>query len=83
MLFVVSTTLTAGYQMITGRFLGLVMDGWKIGNHSLLNPLLIQGVLNIAFTALMIGSVVVILSQAVTRWFNSAFGAPTNTAEVR
>ncbi|MBI3839306.1 MAG: carbon starvation protein A [Planctomycetia bacterium] len=82
MLFVISTTLTAGYQMITGRFMGLVNDGWTIGNHSLLNPMLIQGVLNIAFTVLMIGSVIVILSQAITRWLSVVSGVTAKMAEV-
>jgi hypothetical protein len=66
----------------TGRFTSLVVDGWTIGNHSLANPTLIQSVLNIAFTALMIGSVIVILAQAITRWVNVASGAPARVAEV-
>jgi carbon starvation protein len=65
MLFVISTTLTAGYQMITGPFAGMLADGWKLGG---LNTKLIQGLLNIGFTALVIGSMIIILSQAVTRW---------------
>jgi carbon starvation protein len=68
MIFVIASTMTAGYQMITGRFMNLVVDGWKLGG---LNPMLLQGVLNIAFTALMIISVIVILSQAVARWLSA------------
>ena len=43
----------------------MVADGWKLGG---LNAKLIQGVLNIGFTAFVIGSMVVILAQALTRW---------------
>ena len=67
MLFVITTTLTAGYQMITGPFAAMVADGWKLGG---LNSKLVQGLLNIGFTAFVIGSVIVILSQAITRWVN-------------
>ncbi len=65
MLFVIATTLTAGYQMITGPFSSMVADGWKIGG---VNQKLVQGLLNIGFTALVIGSAIVIVSQAVTVW---------------
>ncbi len=69
MLFVISTTLTAGYQMITGPFAGMLADGWKLGG---LNAKLIQGLLNIGFTAFVIGSMIVILAQALTRWVRVA-----------
>src|SRR5258707_4279517 len=49
MMFVISSTLTAGYQMITGPFANLVADGWQLGG---LNVNLVQGLLNIGFTAL-------------------------------
>ncbi len=65
MLFVISSTLSAGYLLITGPFSRLVADGWQLGG---LNPKLVQGVLNIALTGLMIAAVIVILAQAVTRW---------------
>ena len=67
MCFVISTTLTAGYQMITGRFAVMIREGWNAGG---LNHSLIQGVLNTAFTIFVIGSVVVILAQAIARWIN-------------
>jgi carbon starvation protein len=67
MCFVIATTLTAGYQMITGPFAAMIADGWKLGG---MNPRLIQGVLNTGFTGLVIGSVIVILAQAITRWVN-------------
>ncbi len=66
MVFVITTTLTAGYQMVTGRFLDLVTTGSKTGNTAMM----VTGVLNIFFTVFMIGSVLVILSQAITRWIN-------------
>ncbi len=69
MMFVISTTLTAGYQMITGPFAGMLADGWKLGG---MNAKLIQGLLNIGFTVFVIGSMIVILAQAVTRWVRVA-----------
>ena len=68
MIFVISSTLTAGYQMITGPFMKMLADGWNLGG---INAKLIQGLLNIGFTGLMIGSVIIILSQAITRWLSS------------
>jgi carbon starvation protein len=67
MCFVISTTLTAGYQMITGPFAAMIADGWKLGG---LNHRLLQGVLNTGFTALVIASVIIILAQAIARWVN-------------
>ncbi len=65
LIFVTGTTLTAGYQMITGRFATQIADGWNQGG---LNGTLVQGVLNAGLIVLLIGSTIVILSQAVTRW---------------
>ena len=65
MIFVTASTMTAGYQMISGRFAGQIADGWAKGG---LNSTLVQGVLNAGLIVLLIGSVVIILSQAVTRW---------------
>ncbi|REK18682.1 MAG: carbon starvation protein A [Planctomycetota bacterium] len=65
MLFVTASTLTAGYQMISGRFAGQIADGWKQGGF---NFTLLQGLLNAGLIVLMIGAVVIILSQAITRW---------------
>jgi carbon starvation protein len=73
MLFVISTTLTAGFQMITGPFAGMVADGWRFGG---LHPRLVQGVLNIGFTALVIGSMIIIVAQALTRWLAPRPPAP-------
>jgi carbon starvation protein len=68
MVFVIGTTLTAGYQMITGPFSSMIADGWQQGG---LNAKLVQGLLNAGFTALLIAATIVILSQAIARWLNA------------
>jgi carbon starvation protein len=80
MLFVISTTLTAGYQMITGPFMAMVADGWKLGG---INYKLVQGVLNIGFTALVVGSAIIIVSQAVTVWVGRTRPARVEMAKSR
>jgi carbon starvation protein len=65
MLFVTSTTMTAGYLMITGPFARLVLTGLDSGNHAMLA----RGGLNIFFSAFMMGCVLVILTAAATRWW--------------
>jgi len=65
MLFVIASTLTAGYQMITVRFVRDIQEGWAAGGA---NFQLIQGILNSAFIVMMIATVIIILSQAITRW---------------
>ncbi len=77
MCFVITTTLTAGFQMITGPFAAMIADGWKLGG---LNYKLVQGLLNTGFTVFVIASVLIILAQAVTRWFN--YRAPVNREPV-
>ncbi len=64
MLFVTSTTITAGYQMVTGRFAGMWQDGWKTGN----SYQIVQSGLNIGLIVFLITAVIIILSQAITRW---------------
>ncbi len=71
MCFVIATTLTAGYQMITGPFATMIADGWQQGG---MNYRLIQGLLNTGFTLFVIGSVVIIVAQAITRWVNYRAG---------
>ncbi|HTQ38328.1 MAG TPA: carbon starvation protein A [Pirellulales bacterium] len=66
MLFVITTTMTAGYQLIGGRFHNDWADGWAKHNYALL----IKGGLNIALTIFMMAAVTTILLQAVTRWLN-------------
>jgi len=81
MCFVITSTLTAGYQMITRTFLPMIADGWQQGGW---NHRLIQGVLNTAFTVFVIASVIIILAQAITRWINHRPPVPQNLpAEMR
>jgi hypothetical protein len=56
--------------MISGPFLAMVSDGMEKSNQALV----IKGVLNIGFTVFIIGAVVIIVSQAVTRWVNQSNG---------
>ena len=76
MLFVISSTMTAGYQMIGGQFWNLVLDGWRMDSAGGRNwGLLVKGGLNIALTLFMMAAVATILLQAVTRWINKARSA--------
>jgi carbon starvation protein len=59
MLFVTSTTMTAGYMMVTGRFWKMVEDGFKV-----------RGYLNIGLSLFMMACVVVILVAALNRWIS-------------
>jgi hypothetical protein len=62
--------------MITGPFATMLSDGWKMGG---LNARLIQGVLNVGFTLLVVGSMIIILSQAITRWMAARRPSPRDT----
>jgi carbon starvation protein len=64
MLFVTVSTLTAGYQMITGRFAEMLQEGLK--NHNTYQ--IVQASLNIGLIVFLIAAVVIIMSQAVTKW---------------
>jgi carbon starvation protein len=75
MLFVVASTLTAAYQMVTGRFTELVQKGMADGNQTML----VQGVLNTAFTLLIVAAVWFILASALIRWF-TVLRAPSTAA---
>ncbi len=66
MAFVIATTTTAGVQMSAGKFAALIISGWQTGDRAKF----ITGALNLGFTVFMIGSVLVILSEAVVRWVN-------------
>ncbi|WP_337175310.1 carbon starvation protein A [Paludisphaera sp.] len=57
MAFVVTTTATAAYYEISGKFMGMIRAGDVA-----------RGWLNIGLTALMIGCVAVILATSVARW---------------
>jgi carbon starvation protein len=73
MLFVISSTMTAGYQMVRGPFSSLWETGWKQNNYSLL----LKGGLNIGLTLFMMAAVAIIFLQALTRWLNHARGTTT------
>lgn len=81
MLFVITTTTTAGYQMVTGPFNKLLRDG--INSHN--TALALKGGLNMAFTIFMIASVALIVIQALTRWLaylpGSGVKVPETTTE--
>jgi carbon starvation protein len=64
LLFVLASTMTAGYMMITGPFQKMLENGWEKSN----TRLLVQGSLNIFFTLFMVVAVLVILVEAVMRW---------------
>ena len=74
MLFVIASTMTAGYQMVTGRFWGTLMAGGNAQDaaggaiHDW--PKVLMGGLNIFFILFMVGSVLLILRDAVQRWLN-------------
>jgi carbon starvation protein len=73
MVFVITTTVTAGYQLISGPFHDLMAAGWHAENPSLRNwGFVIKGAMNTALTLFIITAVAIILFQAVTRWINIA-----------
>lgn len=75
MLFVIASTMTAGFQMIRGPFSSLWRTGWKQNDYALL----IKGGLNIGLTLFMMIAVSAILLQALSRWINHARAARTHT----
>ena len=66
MLFVISSTMTAGYQMIRGPFTVMWEDGRARNNFGLT----LKGALNIGLTVFIMAAVAIILLQAITRWLN-------------
>ena len=64
MLFVLSSTVTAGYKMITGPFSRMFQDGMEKSS----TRLLLQGGLNVFFTLFMMVAVLLILAEAILRW---------------
>jgi carbon starvation protein len=73
MLFVVSTTLTAGYKLITGRFAQLIADGQdkvKEGATAAGQKLILTGYLNSALTLFVITCVVTLLFWCAARWLS-------------
>ncbi len=63
MVFVIVTTTTASYQMVTGRFFTDFQTGRQTDNFGMM----IKGGLNIFFTVFMIASLVVLITESVLR----------------
>ncbi len=71
MLFVTSTTLTAGAQMIGIQFPAMIAKGRELislGEMRAGNELVVSGVLNIALTIFVIACVGMLLLLAASRW---------------
>ena len=68
MTFVLATTLTAGWMNITGIYWPQVV-GDNPADH-------LQGVINMVLTAVIMVCAVVILVDAVPKWFRAARGKP-------
>jgi carbon starvation protein len=72
MLFVISTTMTAGVQMITRQFPAMIAQG---GSRAL------AGYLNIGLTLFVMLCVVVLLLNAVVRWVTVWLTAPATLVQ--
>jgi carbon starvation protein len=64
MVFVISTTMTAGVQLVTYQFPNMIERGVEQGNASLQ----LAGILNIGFSVFVISCVMILLLLAVSRW---------------
>jgi carbon starvation protein len=64
MLFVTTTTLSAGTIMVGKTFPSMIEDGQRLGN----NELIIKGVLNIGVTVFIVACVGTLLLIAASRW---------------
>ena len=71
MVFVIITTTTASYQMVTGRFLNDFKAGLETSNHAMT----IKGGLNIFFSVFMVASLVVLITESVLRRMRGAKAA--------
>ena len=67
MLFVATTTTTAGYYEITGKFMKMVKS----------SETALQGWLNIGLTVMLLTCVAVILTAAVVKWIQASTRKPT------
>ena len=63
MVFVIITTTTASYQMVTGRYFNDFQKGRLLDDYGMM----IKGGLNIFFTIFMIASLVVLITESVLR----------------
>lgn len=69
MAFVISTTMTAGFQMVTGKFAPMLYKGLKGTDGAMDVHLVLRGGLNIFFTLFMLSCVLLILLAAIRRWW--------------
>jgi hypothetical protein len=67
MAFVLTTTTTASYQLLTGRFKSDLMNGWAASDWI---RCLTSG-LNIFFTLFMLGCLLIILGNALGTWIDT------------
>jgi carbon starvation protein len=75
MLFVTSTTLSAGANLVTQRFPKMITDGEafvKAGETGLGNKMILTGTLNIAMILFVICTVLTVVAMAVARWITVA-----------
>jgi carbon starvation protein len=67
LLFVLCTTLTAAYQMVSGRFYKELVDGWSSGTWSLA----FRGGLNMAAVLFLVSCMLLLLVRCVNLWSQS------------
>ena len=72
MLFVLTTTLTASAQMLSGRFASDAYNGWNSGNWQMC----IQGSICIAAIVFMISCFMIIVLRAISEWFQPLHTTP-------
>jgi carbon starvation protein len=73
MLFVMSTTLTAGTMLIGGSFSHMIAEGKRLGGTAG-EKLMLTGYLNTALTVFVIACVLTVVLMAVSRWIAVALG---------
>jgi carbon starvation protein len=74
--FVTTTTLTAIYQMVTGRFWNILAEGWQGDQWSKI----IQGGLNIFMTLFLLASFLIIVVHAALVWLGGREAASIGKA---
>jgi carbon starvation protein len=79
MLFVLTTTLTASTQMVTGQFATAAYNGWKSGDWAMC----LRGSLCIAAILFMIGCFMTIVLRAVSEWIQPKYASMPATAEAK
>jgi carbon starvation protein len=85
MLFVTSTTLTAGAQMVTGRFAQLIEKGRELignGQEEAGRKMLMTGRLNTGLTVFVIVCVCTLLLWSIARWLAVWISSVKKSAEV-